>query len=186
MNILAFLEKYACKWIDYSVGFNGFTINLPVVSKSNLTVSNQKTPWPHQRDAVAFFGALDTIENQLVFVTPPFEIRFEGKKVAHIRIHKKCSASLARVFDSVKSHYEHTGLEYSGSYANRNIRGGNSTSMHAFGAAIDFDAENNGLGTAGTFTENSPLVRAFELEGWIWGGRWKTRSDPMHFQAAVI
>ncbi len=28
------------------------------------------------------------------------------------------------------------------------------------------------------------VVDAFEAEGWFWGGRFKQRQDPMHFQAA--
>jgi hypothetical protein len=76
---------------------------------------------------------------------------------------------------------------YSGTYANRTMRGSPQTSMHAYGCAIDFDAEHNARGTKGRFTPDSIIVRTFEAQGWIWGGRWKCAScDPMHFQAARV
>lgn len=59
-------------------------------------------------------------------------------------------------------------------------------SMHAFGAAVDFDAIHNGLGVKPELTRMGSkrgleVVRIFEERGWTWGGRF-SRPDAMHMQ----
>lgn len=69
---------------------------------------------------------------------------------------------------------------FDGAYTFRAQRGSSTkTSMHSFGAALDFNAETNQLGVAGDMDPG--VVQLFEACGWTWGGRWK-RKDPMHFQ----
>jgi hypothetical protein len=62
--------------------------------------------------------------------------------------------------------------------------------MHSWGCAIDLDPGRNAFhDQTGHFGAGGAIavVRAFEAEGWIWGGRWAGRScDPMHFQAARV
>jgi hypothetical protein len=71
---------------------------------------------------------------------------------------------------------------YDGGYAWRTQRGSTSKlSMHAFGAALDFDAATNKLGRKGDM--DLGVVAAFEASGWTWGGRFG-RYDFMHFQWA--
>lgn len=54
-------------------------------------------------------------------------------------------------------------------------------SYHAFGAAVDINPETNRRGTRGDIPIK--VIRAFEEEGFYWGGRWLGQSqDPMHFQ----
>jgi hypothetical protein len=65
------------------------------------------------------------------------------------------------------------------SYFNRDIRGVEGKSNHAFGIALDINALTNVLGTAGDMPEE--VVRQWEIEGGEWGGDW-ARSDPMHFE----
>jgi hypothetical protein len=69
---------------------------------------------------------------------------------------------------------------YDGGYAFRAQRGSSTKmSLHSFGAALDFNAETNQLGTPGDMDEK--LVSVAEASSWTWGGRWK-RKDPMHWQ----
>lgn len=69
---------------------------------------------------------------------------------------------------------------FDGAYAFRAQRGSSTkTSMHSFGAALDFNAETNQLGMTGDM--DMGIVQLFEACGWTWGGRWK-RKDGMHFQ----
>lgn len=65
------------------------------------------------------------------------------------------------------------------SYENRNVRGENSKSNHAFGIAVDVNALANPLGTTGDMPEE--VVRQWQVEGGEWGGDWG-RPDPMHFE----
>lgn len=73
---------------------------------------------------------------------------------------------------------------YSGAFAPRHMLHDprRPVSVHAYGAAIDFEAAWNGYGVplerAGI---NREVVRCFEECGWEWGGRWG-EPDAMHFQ----
>ena len=60
--------------------------------------------------------------------------------------------------------------------------------MHAFAAAIDWDAaDNEQHALRHLFQNDSLLVVKFREEGWIWGGDWSPGSvDAMHVQAARI
>jgi hypothetical protein len=131
----------------------------------------------------------------LVHVTPPYAIQMGGVHVASIAINKIAADSLTRVLAKIAEGCHHNPAEiaaghcdcFSGSYAARTKRGSSSISMHAYGLAIDWDAPHNPLGApAGKtfFTPDSLLVRAFQEEGWEWGGNWHSRRDAMHVQAA--
>jgi hypothetical protein len=75
---------------------------------------------------------------------------------------------------------------YSGSYNYRSVRGSVRLSCHAFGAAIDIDAEQNPMNYNGDHGNMPPIViNAFKSVGWFWGGDYQTRKDPMHFGAAT-
>lgn len=140
-----------------------------------------------------FYGNPETIEVRLVIVKPPFDIYYCGQKVRGIRIHPKLSESLFEVFHDLHCQFptqaEFDALHistFSGGYSKRSIRGSNAISFHAYGAALDFDAEHNAMTykrNAGFFKANHPLVLAFKKQGWFWGGDFKGRRDPMHFEA---
>jgi hypothetical protein len=156
--------------------------------------------WPHQHDCLGIFGNPFnpgwTAEN-LVHVTPPYAINMGNIHVSHIQINRIAAESLTRVLARIADMCGHDQAQiraghcncFSGSYAARNMRGLNTISMHAFGLAIDWDAEHNPLGARGDdtfFDEDSLLVRAFKEEGWVWGGDWRGRRDAMHVQAAIV
>jgi hypothetical protein len=65
------------------------------------------------------------------------------------------------------------------SYFNRDVRGAEGKSNHAFGIALDVNALSNVLGTSGDMPEE--VVAQWEIEGGDWGGDW-ARPDPMHFE----
>lgn len=79
---------------------------------------------------------------------------------------------------------------YAGAYTHRKMRGGSKWSMHAFGCAIDFYAEPNGLRTRcpqALFcgTDYKDFLDIMEAHEWLpairlWG------ADAMHFQRARI
>lgn len=160
--------------------------------------------WPLQKDCVAFYGDpfdANWERQNLVAVPCPWELQICGtnQTQSYITIHRHCRDSVQRVLNHVwlnlwQDHTRVTALHYdrfSGSYNLRRMRGARSTrglSMHAFGAAIDFDdAENEFHSTKHRFTNNDLLVQAFKSEGWLWGGDWDNKSvDAMHFQAARV
>lgn len=162
-------------------------------------------PAPHGEDAVrAYFGWRDEFlqpdgtpvpEWERDFIRParvPLPLRFAGRAVSTVRVHRL----LVDRFESVYNEIGHAGLwaaveSYGGAYAFRLIRGGDSLSMHSYGAAVDHDPLNNPLGVApercsfGNSDAGRAVVRIFEAHGFFWGGKFQGRKDGMHFQFAT-
>ncbi len=154
--------------------------------------------WPRQKDLLHLYGNPSTIgwaHRHITQIAPPF-CMYAGKMQIHnISINIDAAAELKAILNEIwgasgesqKKIHEWGMDRFDGSFVVRSIRGGKSWSTHAFGLAVDFDARRNPLGTRkGNFTKDHPVVRIFEAHGWTWGGRWKRRPDPMHFQAAKI
>jgi len=75
---------------------------------------------------------------------------------------------------------------YGGGFVFRPIRGSvSSLSMHSFGIAYDFDVADNPLGSTKEGTMHPAIIGIFRARGWLWGGDYKDRKDPMHFQRAT-
>ena len=73
-----------------------------------------------------------------------------------------------------------------GGYANRNIAGTSTRSLHSYGLAIDINPSSNPVyyGRRSGMTENLPrgIGRLAKRYGITWGGRWNgPKYDPMHF-----
>lgn len=79
-----------------------------------------------------------------------------------------------------KTGYKVTSL---GSYANRNIAGTNTKSLHAYGLAIDINPSANPVAYDKVITNLPPGVgRLAAKYGLAWGGKWNgSKKDPMHF-----
>lgn len=149
--------------------------------------------WPrdNQDALIAFYGTPGAdVERQLVSVVPPFRMTYEGKPIQAIRFHRKASAALQAALKEIWDHYAHDQKQidtlgisrYAGAYNPRFIRGSSSKwSNHAYGAAIDLNAEDNGFGK-GHGTIPQPVIDAFKRQGARWGGDYHGRTDPMHFE----
>lgn len=154
--------------------------------------------WPHDDPAslAAFYGdpARGEPGRQLVPVVPPFKMYYTDEKgtkqIPHIMFHRKASAALSAALDAIWEHYGRDQAtidklrisSFSGAYNHRLIRGSLSRwSNHAYGAAIDFDAEHNGFNT-GHGSMPQPVIDAFKAQGALWGGDYHGRTDPMHFE----
>lgn len=66
----------------------------------------------------------------------------------------------------------------------RKIREGQNLSMHSWGAAIDINTDTNPLGSDKT-TIPKRVIEIMESVGLYWGGNWKGRPDPMHFEMRI-
>lgn len=149
--------------------------------------------WPrdNQADLIRFYGVPGAeVEAQLVRVVPPFQMYYDGKPISFIKFHRKAADALKAALEEIWEHYGHDqrkidslGIsKYAGAYNPRKIRGSATRwSNHAFGAAIDLDAERNGFNT-GYGTMPQPVVDAFKRQGARWGGDYRGRTDPMHFE----
>lgn len=70
---------------------------------------------------------------------------------------------------------------FDGCFLVRNVRGSLcKPSWHAYALAIDLNAADNQMGTAGDLPIE--FVKCFTDVGFQWGGAFHSRTDPMHFQ----
>lgn len=108
-----------------------------------------------------------------------------GHPVERIYCNKDMQAPLLQAFKNVRDlsliEYLQT---FDGCFYIRMVRGARSkTSWHSYALALDIDAASNALGTQGTI--HPDLVACFKEAGFIWGGDFHTRKDPMHFQYGI-
>lgn len=112
---------------------------------------------------------------------------YPGQKTTRIQLHRL----VAPVFIATWGELMRRGLNdklrtYDGSLACRHMGHDprRPVSVHAYGAAIDFDARWNGYGVPLSQMQiNREVVRCFEECGWEWGGRWTGQyADGMHLQ----
>jgi len=146
-----------------------------------------KSPWPatDQASLTKFYGNAGD-ESQLRSIdVSSIGVKYDGKTVNSIRCHNKLSASLLRILTAISKGPHRRILEkYAGCFNNRAMRGGSLPSLHARGAAVDFDPDNNGNHVSWPTRATMPLevMEEFAKEGWIAAGAFWGR-DAMHFQS---
>jgi hypothetical protein len=134
----------------------------------------------------------------LITVPAPYPLALAWRpdqKISRVRCHRLVAASLTRILSQILSHFgtmealQSARLHlFGGCYNYRLIGGSHRLSVHSFGAAVDFDPENNPLGRPyadGGRMIPRAVVDIFEAEGWCWGGSFRRRPDCMHFQATA-
>jgi hypothetical protein len=159
--------------------------------------------WPSESEVDFFYGnprgrngqSSPTWERaNIVRVFPPWTLvtAWDGSPVRSIRMHKKCTPSLNKIFAQIWQSAGEDQLQvnawgmnlFSGGLNFRLKRGGSELSMHSWGCAIDFDDSRNKFGRLDpNFTQILPVRNAFASENWIWGGDF-SKPDGMHWQAA--
>ncbi|MFC4639805.1 M15 family metallopeptidase [Deinococcus hohokamensis] len=112
---------------------------------------------------------------------------YPGASITGVSVHRLVAPVLAATWGEVCA----AGLAgelktFNGALASRHMGHNRDRplSVHAFGAAVDFDAAWNGYGVPiERMGINRDVVRIFEECGWTWGGRWTGEyADGMHFQ----
>lgn len=118
----------------------------------------------------------------------------EGKRIVRFQCHELVADPMTAIFAESARHYGEVRFRqllldrFGGCFADRNMRGSKSKSMHAWGIAVDIDPANNGLSwTSSRATlarpEYEPFWRIVESHGGVSLGRTANR-DWMHFQFA--
>ena len=109
--------------------------------------------WPTQaevRRGTSIFGRAGC-EADLVPLTPPYPLYYEGKAVRSIRVHRLIAKHVQEALAEVLAAYgqetiRRLGLDvYGGSYNYRSTSSGAALSMHAWGIALDFSPAANAL-----------------------------------------
>ena len=146
----------------------------------------QTNPWPRPNaSALAeFFGEPGDEDNLVNLSVSGLGVEYDGNPVKTIRCNKHVAASLGRVLAEISAG-PHAGIleEYAGCFNFRKKRGGTSYSLHAYGAAIDFDPGSNAMRDSWPMRATMPLevMEAFAREGWKSAGAW-WGYDAMHFE----
>ena len=172
---------------------------VPQISKGQDLTEHSAVFWPHDDTAslLAFYGKPWEDSNLLTHVIPAFPMVYREDSAVYtitaIQFHAKGAAVLSAALqacwaagnqDLANPLFNHI-RNFSGSYNYRPIRGSSRLSCHAFGAAIDFDAEHLPLGHEVPASEMPEVVvKCFKDQGFFWGGDYTGRKDPMHFQLA--
>lgn len=169
-------------------------INKPVsITKVDYKVKNL----PRQKEVRAGTSVFGKSGNEGVLVNVPvpagYPLKYEGKKVKTIRIHELVADRLEAALNDIVAHYGED-IEkvapgvcvYGGSYNNRSTVSGGSKSLHAWGIALDFDAEKNAYSTKKPKARLSqpvyaPFLKILEAHGFLSLGL-RNDVDWMHVQ----
>lgn len=156
-------------------------------------------PWPKDTMAakIVFYGdprgphGEDPawVAANLLRIVPPFQMFYAGKPIKSITVHKKIAHAVLGAFNEIwdacghnQKKVDETGAsDWGGCFNFRVIAGSNRLSNHALACAIDLSPRTNGFNT-GKGTINHIVVDAFKRQGARWGGDYKGRTDPMHFE----
>ena len=168
--------------------------NKPVTfSKVNYSVELVKQA--SVRSGKSCFGKAGD-ESNLVNVSVPsnYPLKYEGKRVKTIRIHKLIAERLAAALNDIINHYGDDietvapgACVYDGSFNFRKTTGTSSYSIHSWGIAIDFDAAKNTMKMSAPQARLSqnvykPFMDILEHHGFMSLGR-RGNYDWQHFQA---
>lgn len=151
--------------------------------------------WPKDTTAAknAFYGNFNLKNWQAQYLTrikPPFMMYYAKKPMTTgILVNKKCADAMMAAFNEIWDKCDHdekkvaaTGAsDFGGCFNIRQIAGSNNYSNHSWACAIDLSPATNGFGK-GKGTLSTIVVDAFKRQGAFWGGDYRGRTDPMHFE----
>lgn len=134
------------------------------------------------------FGSLNDPKfeaKNIVLFDLPYPLFYAGTPVTRARSHRLLVENFQKAFkDLLLAGLDHEVKNYSGIYARRAIRGQSMhASAHSWGIAIDLEADKYPLGSNNRFPD--AVVEIFHNAGFYYGGDFKSRHDPMHFQACT-
>lgn len=154
-----------------------------------------KEVWPRDTTAAknAFFGDFHKPNWQAQYLTrisPPFTMFYAKAPMKSILVNKMIAPALLNIFNEIWNECDHDQLkvnktgasDFGGCFNIRAIAGSSSWSNHSWAAAIDLSPSTNGFRRDNSTTLSSIVVKAFKDHGAFWGGDYKGRKDPMHFE----
>ena len=171
-----------------------------VIDRTPIAAFTPSSSIPTQAQVGTVYGQPgDQIKSRLKTIQLPFKLRIDWnlrQRTNKITVHRDCAPGLEAALIAVHAHYgpdamTRLGIDrYAGAYNHRRMRGGSKWSMHAYGCAIDFYAEPNGLRTQcpqALFcgADYKDFLDIMEAHEWLpairlWG------KDAMHFQRARL
>jgi len=152
--------------------------------------------WPKQdyTSMTAFYGNVGQNQTQLLLPYPMRLAWDTSKTICKISCHKEVHDSLGEILSEIYGVYgndldklQKDGMDLFGGCLNvRKVRGGDSWSIHSWGAAIDLDPAHNTLSMhRDRAAMPNQIIDIFVSKGWTSMGR-SRNYDFMHFQAASL
>ena len=151
--------------------------------------------WPKDNTAakMAFYGDFRKGDWQgkcLTRISTPFQMYYDKHPIGSILVNKACASAMLAAFNEI---YEKCGhdqkkvdaagaSDFGGCFNIRKIAGSSNYSNHSWACAIDVSPGTNGFRTSSTTTLSTVVIDAFKRQGARWGGDYKGRKDPMHFE----
>jgi hypothetical protein len=168
-------------------------------SAAGVAVTKAAAQWPRQRDMENFYGRAGGPEATAGICILPFAFPIAWNPVDTVRqfaCHRRLEGPMTAIFAEAARHYgeaEYRRLRldlYGGCFNNRNMRGGDQKSTHAYGAAVDLDPDRNQLRwgndrAAFARSEYDAFWAIVEAQGALSLGR-AADMDWMHFQFARL
>lgn len=107
-----------------------------------------------------------------------------------ILVNTKCADAIMAALNEIwfKCNHDQAAVDktgasdYGGCFCPRKIAGSNNWSNHSWAAAIDLSPTTNGFRYDHSTTLSNIVIDAFKAQGARWGGDYKGRKDPMHFE----
>ena len=131
----------------------------------------------------ATFGSLIDVPKNLITFPLPYPMLYGTTAVRRATCHRLAEDHFVGALKAIdEAGLSSLCLRYGGIYANRVMRGGRHPSTHAWGIAIDLESERYPLDSENRFPD--AVVEIFRQWGFFYGGDFKHRADPMHFQLA--
>jgi len=125
---------------------------------------------------------------QLVTMTLPAPLPASwdrGAAISRLRVHRRLAAQFAVALLTVHANPDAWAAigDTGGCYCWRPQRAsaGRRLSRHCWGIAIDLDVADNPMGRS-PGKMHPAVIAAFRSQGFEWGGAWRVRKDPMHFE----
>lgn len=155
--------------------------------KAIIKDANYQWPKATQPALQAFYGSPGDESKLSDLNVTGLGMMYEQKPVHTIRCHTRVMGSLICILEELRACYPVLLTQFDGCFNDRPMRNGSLPSLHARGAAIDFNAAQNGNTTAWPVRAVMPLevMEIFAKRGWKSAGAFWGR-DAMHFEATAI
>lgn len=140
-------------------------------------------PRPYLREDGSIDGAWETAQLLSCPLPAPLPlVGFPGRMVTRLRVHRRLVPWFAQAFAELHATPEvwATVGDTAGAFCWRLQRKARALSRHGWGIAIDIDVADNPQFTKGKMDPR--VIDAFRRAGFEWGGSWRRRPDPMHFE----
>lgn len=159
----------------------------------NAVAAANAYAWPKDTTAAknAFYGNFHAARWQqkyLIRITTPFQMYYDKKPIPSLLVNRMCAQAMLSCFNDVWNACDHDqkkvdaagASDFGGCFNIRPIAGSNNWSNHSWACAIDLSPKLNGFNMKATLSR--VVIDVFKAHGARWGGDYRGRKDPMHFE----